>query len=121
MRRAPDDWPDVATLIDNNFRNMHKRDVESKGREAADEESVLFLGAAFLDGNFDAVFGCGHRQCLEQSCRSTPPVSLTAFQYWQTLPYAMTFRFNRRRRCRRRLVASVSMCLLCLELNCGTM
>ena len=64
MRRAPDDWPDVATLIDNNYRNMHKRDVESKGREAADEESVLFLGAAFLDGNFDAVFGCVHRQCL---------------------------------------------------------
>ena len=64
MRRAPDDWRDVATLIDNNFRNMRKRDVESKGRKAADEESVLFLGTAFLDGNFDAVFGCVHRQCL---------------------------------------------------------
>ncbi|CAL1129127.1 unnamed protein product, partial [Cladocopium goreaui] len=38
VRRAPDEWPDVATLIDNNYRNMHKRDVESKGREAADEE-----------------------------------------------------------------------------------
>eukprot|EP00435_Cladocopium_sp_Y103_P038773 s347_g10.t1 len=38
VRRAPDEWPDVATLVDNNYRNMHKRDVESKGREAADEE-----------------------------------------------------------------------------------
>ena len=45
MRRAPDDWPDVATLIDNNYRNMHKRGVESKGRVAADEESVPFVGA----------------------------------------------------------------------------
>ena len=45
MRRAPDDWPDVATLIDNNYRNMHARDVKTKGREAADEESVPFLGA----------------------------------------------------------------------------
>eukprot|EP00435_Cladocopium_sp_Y103_P064679 s1011_g26.t1 len=44
VRRAPDEWPDVATLIDNNYRNMHKRDVESKGHEAADEESVPFLG-----------------------------------------------------------------------------
>ena len=45
VRRAPDDWPDVATLIDNNYRNMHARDVKTKGREAADEESVPFLGA----------------------------------------------------------------------------
>ena len=48
MRRAPDEWPDVATLVDNNYRNMHARDVKMKGREAADEESVPFLGAAFL-------------------------------------------------------------------------
>lgn len=44
MRRAPHEWPDVATLVDNNFRNMHKRDVASKGRETADKESVPFLG-----------------------------------------------------------------------------
>ena len=46
MRRSPDDWPNVATLIDNNYRNMHARDAKTKGREAADEESVPFLGAA---------------------------------------------------------------------------
>ena len=44
MRRAPHEWPDVATLVDNNFRNMHKRDVASKGREAADKERVPSLG-----------------------------------------------------------------------------
>ena len=44
MRRAPHEWPDVATLVDNNFRNMHRRDVASKGRETADKESVPFLG-----------------------------------------------------------------------------
>eukprot|EP00435_Cladocopium_sp_Y103_P063338 s1011_g24.t3 len=33
VKRAPDEWPDVATLIDNNYRNMFKRDVELKGHE----------------------------------------------------------------------------------------
>ena len=65
VRRAPDEWPDVATLVDNNYRNMHARDVKTKGREAADEESVPFLGAAFLVHIFGSIFGCGHRQCLE--------------------------------------------------------
>ena len=65
MRRAPDEWPDVATLVDNNYRNMHARDVKTKGREAADEESVPFLGAAFLVHIFGSIFGCGHRQYLE--------------------------------------------------------
>ena len=65
MRRAPDDWPDVATLIDNNYRNMHARDVKTKGREAADEESVPFLGAAVLVHIFGAFFGRAYRQCLE--------------------------------------------------------
>ena len=45
MRKAPHHWPDVATLIDNNYRNMHARDVKSKGREAADQETVALLGA----------------------------------------------------------------------------
>ena len=65
MRRSPDDWPDVATLIDNNYRNMHARDVKTKGRQAADEESVPFLGATlptvliqFLDAHIV-------RQCLQ--------------------------------------------------------
>ena len=48
MRKAPHHWPDVATLIDNNYRNMHARDVKSKDREAVDEESVPFVGATFL-------------------------------------------------------------------------
>ena len=62
MRRAPDDWPDVATLIDNNYRNMHARDVKTTGREAADKESVPFLGATlptvliqFLDAHIVSV------------------------------------------------------------------
>ena len=67
MRRSPDDWPDVATLIDNNYRNMHARDVKTKGREAADEESVPFLGATLPTVLicFDSIFGCAHRQCLQ--------------------------------------------------------
>ena len=44
---------------------MHARDVKTKGREAADEESVPFLGAAFLVHIFGAFFGCAHRQCLQ--------------------------------------------------------
>ena len=64
MRRAPDDWPDVATLIDNNYRNMHARDVKTKGREAADKESVPFLRRNIAHC-FDSIFGCAHRQCLQ--------------------------------------------------------
>ena len=38
MRKAPDEWPNVQTLLDNNFRNMLKRDIEKKGLEVATEE-----------------------------------------------------------------------------------
>ena len=38
VRKAPDEWPDVQTLLDNNFRNMLKRDIEMKGLEVATEE-----------------------------------------------------------------------------------
>ena len=31
VRKAPDEWPNVQTLLDNNFRNMLKRDIEKKG------------------------------------------------------------------------------------------
>ena len=42
MRKAPDEWPNVAALIDNNYRNMHRRDVEKKGQQAADEDCIEF-------------------------------------------------------------------------------
>ena len=35
VRKAPDEWPDIETLMDNNFRNMLRRDVEKLGQEAA--------------------------------------------------------------------------------------
>ena len=38
VRKAPDEWPDVQKLLDNNFRNMLKRDIEMKGLEVATEE-----------------------------------------------------------------------------------
>ena len=86
MRRSPDDWPDVATLIDNNYRNMHGRDVKTKGREAADEESVPFLGATlptvlvqFLDAHIVSV-------CRLTSWRSTPRAWPIASPYWPTTP-----------------------------------
>ncbi|CAK9023477.1 Kinesin light chain 4 (KLC 4) (Kinesin-like protein 8), partial [Durusdinium trenchii] len=38
VQRPPDEWPNIEALIDNNYRNMLKRDTERKGREAAVEE-----------------------------------------------------------------------------------
>ncbi|CAK8986864.1 unnamed protein product [Durusdinium trenchii] len=35
VRKAPDEWPSVETLLDNNYRNMLKRDIDLKGRDAA--------------------------------------------------------------------------------------
>ncbi|CAK9005406.1 unnamed protein product, partial [Durusdinium trenchii] len=35
VRKAPDEWPSVETILDNNYRNMLKRDIDLKGREAA--------------------------------------------------------------------------------------
>ena len=35
VRKAPDEWQDIEALMDNNFRNMLRRDVEKLGREAA--------------------------------------------------------------------------------------
>ena len=39
VQKPPDEWPDIEALIDNNYRNMLKRDIDLKGREAAVEES----------------------------------------------------------------------------------
>ena len=41
--KAPLQWSDVATLIDTDFCNMHKRDTQLKRCEAADQESVAAL------------------------------------------------------------------------------
>ncbi|CAK9033502.1 unnamed protein product [Durusdinium trenchii] len=38
VRKAPNQWPNIETLLDNNYRNMMKRDIELKGREATVEE-----------------------------------------------------------------------------------
>ena len=77
MRRAPDEWPDVATLVDNNYRNMHARDVKTKGREAADEESVPLLGATlptvliqFLDVDIVSVWSLTHLDPVMQEYAS---------------------------------------------------
>eukprot|EP00913_Durusdinium_trenchii_P029276 g27443.t1 len=43
VRKAPDEWPSVETILDNNYRNMLKRDIDLKGREAAIQESFLML------------------------------------------------------------------------------
>ena len=42
VAKAPHQWPDVAAIIDYNYRNVYKRDVELKGSEFADQESVPF-------------------------------------------------------------------------------
>lgn len=38
VRKAPHEWPDAETLVDNNFRNMFARDAEKNGIEAAKKE-----------------------------------------------------------------------------------
>lgn len=38
VRKAPHEWPDAETLVDNNFRNMFARDAENDGIEAAKKE-----------------------------------------------------------------------------------
>ena len=38
VRKAPHEWPDVETLVDNNFRNMFARDAENDGIDAAKKE-----------------------------------------------------------------------------------
>ena len=38
MQKSPDEWPSIEALIDNNYRNMLKRDSDLRGREAAVEE-----------------------------------------------------------------------------------
>ena len=43
LTRLPLQWSDVATLIDTDFCNMHKRDTQLKRCEAADQESVAAL------------------------------------------------------------------------------
>ncbi|CAK9053790.1 unnamed protein product [Durusdinium trenchii] len=35
VRKPPDEWPSVETLLDNNYRNMLKRDIGLKGHDAA--------------------------------------------------------------------------------------
>ena len=43
LTRLPLQWSDVATLIDTDFCNMHKRVTQLKRCEAADQESVAVL------------------------------------------------------------------------------
>ena len=43
LTRLPLQWSDVATLSDPDFRNMHKRDMQLKGCEAAEQKSVAAL------------------------------------------------------------------------------
>ena len=53
VQRPPDEWPNIEALIDNNYRNMLKRDTERKGREAAVEERapVCSLVMPFCQSN----------------------------------------------------------------------
>eukprot|EP00435_Cladocopium_sp_Y103_P035761 s1107_g9.t1 len=43
VRKAPHEWPDAETLVDNNFRNMFARDAELHGIEAAKKEGNRWL------------------------------------------------------------------------------
>ena len=54
VQNPPDEWPEIEALIDNNYRNMLKRDIQLNGREAAMEEgSCVFLHYVFLPVKFN--------------------------------------------------------------------
>ena len=66
MRKAPHHWPDVATLIDNNYRNMHARDVKIERPQGGRRGECGFARCRIsLVHMFGSVFGYGPRQCLE--------------------------------------------------------
>lgn len=48
VRKAPHEWPDMAALLDNNFRNMLARDAERQGVEAARKETTQQIGWIFV-------------------------------------------------------------------------
>ena len=118
--------------------NADKQQLPQHARERRESErprgggrgGCAFLGATlptvlvqFLDVHIVSVCRSTNLDPVMEEYASRVPI---ASQYWPTPPSHTTFRFNRRRRCRRRLVASGSICLLCLELNrfcvdtCGT-
>ena len=58
LTRLPLQWSDVATLIDTDFCNMHKRVTQLKRCEAADQESVaVLLFQNWKDRKFDRAVG----------------------------------------------------------------
>ena len=74
VRKAPDEWPDVQTLLDNNFRNMLKRDIEMKGLEVATEEyqarvafCIPILSRSSI--NIDVSVRVKHRRCWHRTSR----------------------------------------------------
>eukprot|EP00913_Durusdinium_trenchii_P017802 g16727.t1 len=40
VRKTPDEWPSIESLLDNMYRNMLRRDIELKGHEHAGEERL---------------------------------------------------------------------------------
>ncbi|CAL1160442.1 unnamed protein product, partial [Cladocopium goreaui] len=74
VRRAPHEWPDVATLVDNNFRNMHRRDVASKGRETADKEYTARVAYCIpILVNAAKCFDVSTQQTPEMQTEGKPP------------------------------------------------
>ncbi|CAK8996151.1 unnamed protein product [Durusdinium trenchii] len=42
VRKTPDEWPSIESLLDNMYRNMLRRDIELKGHEHAGEVTQLY-------------------------------------------------------------------------------
>ncbi|CAK8990921.1 unnamed protein product [Durusdinium trenchii] len=67
VQKAPDEWPDVETLIDNHYRSMLKREIDLKGSEMAIQEISLFFLRWRLRGRVEALtkrLGWRHLEAL---------------------------------------------------------
>ncbi|CAK9081256.1 unnamed protein product [Durusdinium trenchii] len=74
VQNPPDEWPEIEALIDNNYRNMLKRDIQLNGREAAMEEyssRVAFCIPILV--NASIAYDVSKRQTPEMVEQGKPP------------------------------------------------
>ncbi|CAK9052233.1 unnamed protein product [Durusdinium trenchii] len=73
VQKPPDEWPDIEALIDNNYRNMLKRDIDLKGREAAVEEYRSRVGFCIpILVNASIAYDVSKRQTPEMAEQGKP-------------------------------------------------
>ncbi len=106
VRKAPHEWPNMAALLDNNFRNMLARDAESHGVEAARKETTQQVGWIFVWCFSSESFQTTKKlhilkvfMCLEsQPSRSTLAELHIVFPSWPSNPVSMMCPWRKLRR-----------------------